>query len=108
VKPNGPVRGCVAGAAPGLGQRSRVGPSGMHPALMASQHPSPEGLLEAHPETGVSAIPRVATPLFPTQEFPNGPFLDGPLASIHVGHAQAVVLHVWDSAFSSSERHMVV
>jgi hypothetical protein len=36
-------------------------------------------LLEAHPETGVSAIPRVASPLFPTQEFPNGPFLDGPL-----------------------------
>jgi hypothetical protein len=35
--------------------------------------------LEAHPETGFSAISRAVSPLFPTQEFPEGPFLDGPL-----------------------------
>ena len=48
--------------------------------------------LEAHPETGVSAIPRVVSPLFPTQGFPNGDFLDESLGTCRLYHADCLGL----------------
>jgi hypothetical protein len=39
----------------------------------------PDGFLEARPETGFLAVSGTVTPLFPTHDFPERAFLDGPL-----------------------------
>ncbi len=48
--------------------------------------------LEARPETGFLAVSRTITPLFPTHDFPERAFLDGPLGIVRGPGQQVTVL----------------